>query len=48
MSPSHRKKIVTPINSDNLANPIMNKPQHAHIYVTSLRAAANMVRFGFF
>jgi hypothetical protein len=31
-----------------LANPIMNKPQHAHIYVTSLRAAANMVRFGFF
>ena len=50
MSPlSHHKGLtVRPINSDNTAKPItINPHNNAAIYATSVRAAADMVRFGF-
>ncbi|MGD0906609.1 MAG: hypothetical protein ABSA96_03440 [Candidatus Acidiferrales bacterium] len=49
MSPSHRKRTVTPIGSHNLPTPIMNKPRTAsgHVYVTSLSAAGDIIGFGF-
>jgi hypothetical protein len=49
MSPVCNRKglTVTPTNLDNTAKAITIKPHNAAIYVISLRAAADMVRFGF-